>query len=142
VAAPSSCSRTSSRLGRHGLRGRNGADETLASLPGDRRVDDGPPPSQLQHRRRRPREGLHLLLRQRLAAQRDLPVEGEQRIAAEHALDELPVALGRRAVERGSRLEVATEAAGPQDVDADLAQRADYEVAAAGVGFVHPLERP
>ncbi len=144
VAASRSCSRTVEQAGsdddlgggvvdvddagerrRHGLRRLDRADQAAARLAGDRRVDDGPAAAQPEHRRRRQGKRVHLGLGERLAAQGDLPVEGEQRVTAEHALDELALAPGRHAVEGGGGLEVAAQAARPEHVDATSVKRLD-----------------
>ena len=110
---------------RHGLRRLHRADQAAARLAGDRRVDDGPAAAQPEHRRRRLGQRVHLGLGERLSAQCDLPVEGEQRVTAEHALDELALAPGRHAVEGGGGLEVAAQTARPEHVDATSVKRLD-----------------
>ncbi len=107
----------------HGLSRLHGPDQPVAGLAGDRRVDDRPAAAQPEHRRGRRGERRHLRLGQRVTAQRQLPVEGEQGLAAEHALDQLTLAPARDPVEGGRRLQVAAQAARPQHVDTRGVQR-------------------
>ena len=109
----------------HGLRRLDRADQAVTSPARDGRVDDRPAPAQPQHRRGSPGQRIHLGVGERVSAQRHLPVEREQRLATEHALDELPLAARRDAVERRGGLEVAAQAAWPEHVDAAAVEGLD-----------------
>ena len=106
--------------------------QPAAGLAGDRRVHDRPAAAQLQHRCGCGDQLVHLLGRQRLPVQGDLPGEGEGGVLREDALLErlLPAAPGAPGpgvlpVEDRGRREVATEAARPQHVDRALPERTD-----------------
>ena len=139
--------------GRDRLGGRGRADQSLARLARQRRVDDRPLAAQPQHRRRRRGQLVHLLVGERVAVEGELPVEREQRVLGQHPGLErrlLGALAARPAVEHGRRRQVAAQAARPHHVDAAPAQcgdpaveQADQLVGVEGDPVGHPeLEQP
>ena len=114
------------------------AQQALAGAARDGRVDDDPLAAQPEHRRGRGRELLHLLLRERVAVEGDLPAEGEERVGREQPRLQgllplgpgggLPPVLrvaGVRRVEHGPGRQVPSERSRPEHVDPARPQRLD-----------------
>ena len=101
--------------------GRDGADQPLARPAGDRGVDDRPVVAELEHRASAAAAScVHLVVGERVAVQRDLPVEGEQRVRRRSSpVDQRLLAAGRPGpVEHGASRSGRGQAARPQHVDA------------------------
>ena len=120
-----------------------------ASPAGDDRVDHHPVVAQPDHRRLRSREHGHLVVGQRVVAEGEPPVEGEQRVGTEQAVHQLALARTRRDVDPRLRHQLAPEPARPEHVDADGVERLEAVLEQVGqlvgvehhpVGDLHPLQ--
>ena len=111
------------------------AHQPLAGLARDGRVDHAPGAAQLDHRRGGGGEGVHLLGRQRVAVEGDLPLEGEDRVGGQQTGLQRRLTgatAARLGVEHRGGRQVAPQAARPQHVDTALGQRRHAVLQQAG----------